>query len=163
MSHTDGEEAQALFALLGVNPSRLTQPLGRRTGSRIRLLHSSTSATASYAPRTTEERRREARLSPDQTRVAESARLRPGFDIRIVDISARGVLIEAATRLHIGSRVELALFTSDTSMKLDMVATVRRCQISNLSPLTYRGALEFNQAIEERLLGPFLESEALSA
>jgi hypothetical protein len=163
MSNIDSDEAQALFAMLGINPGRSTQPLGRRTGSRIRLLHSSTSATASYAPKTTEERRREVRVSPDQTRVADAAKLRPGFDIRIVDISARGVLVEVATRLHIGSRVELALFTSDTAMKLDMVATVRRCHISNLSPLTYRGALEFNQAIEERLLGPFLQGEALSA
>src|SRR5262245_59507176 len=100
MSNIDNAEALALFATLGVNPDRSTQAMGRRTGSRIRLLHSSTSTTASYAPKTTEERRREARVGPDQTKLAESARLRPGFDIRIVDISARGVLIEVATRLH---------------------------------------------------------------
>jgi hypothetical protein len=163
MAKIDKDEALELFAMLGVDPARLAQPLGKRTGSRIRLLHGSNSATASYAPKNTEERRREARLAPEQTRVAEAARLRPGCDIRIVDISARGVLIEVPARLHIGSRVELALFTSDTTRRLEVIATVRRCHISSLSPLTYRGALEFNEAIEARLLQPFLESEALSA
>ena len=163
MARIDKEEALELFAMLGVDPARLAQPLGKRTGSRIRLLHSSSSATASYAPKNTEERRRESRLTPDQTRVAETAKLRPGFDIRIVDISARGVLIEVPTRLHIGARVELALFTSDTSARLELLASVRRCHISNLTPLTYRGALEFNEPIEAKLLDPFIEGTALSA
>jgi hypothetical protein len=163
MAKTNKEEALELFALLGVDPARLTQPLGKRTGSRIRMLHGSNSATASFAPKNTEERRREGRLAPDQTRLADAARLRPGFDVRVVDIAPRGVLIEAPTRLHIGTRVELALFTSETGTRLDMAGTVRRCHISKLSPLTYRGALEFHEPIELESLEPFLTPEVLSA
>jgi hypothetical protein len=163
MAKIDKEEALELFAMLGVDPARLAQPLGKRTGSRIRLLHGSSSATGSFAPKNTEERRKESRRAPDKTRLAEAAKLRPGFDIRIVDISARGVLIEAPTRLHIGARVELALFVSDTSARLDLLASVRRCHISNLDPLTYRGALEFKEPIEPKLLEPFMENTALSA
>jgi hypothetical protein len=53
MAKIDKEEALELFALLGVDPARLAQPLGKRTGSRIRLLHGSNSATASFAPGST--------------------------------------------------------------------------------------------------------------
>ena len=163
MAKTAKEEALELFTLLGIDPERLSQPLGKRTGSRIRLLHGSSSATASYAPKNTEERRKTSRQSPDQTRVADGARLRPGFDVRIIDISPRGVLIEVPSRLHIGARAELALFLTDTAERLDLTGTVRRCHISNLNPLTYRGALEFTDAIDDRLLEPFVKVEALSA
>lgn len=163
MAKVDRQEALELFALLGVDPSRLAQPLGARIGSRIRLLHASTSATAAYAAKSTEERRREVRLSPDQTRWSDAARLRPGVDVRVVDIGSRGVLVEAPARLHIGTRVELALFTNDNAVRLDLLGTVRRCHVSNLSPLTYRGALEFSQPIELDQLQPFLADQALSA
>jgi hypothetical protein len=43
------------------------------------------------------------------------------------------------------------------------MGVVRRCHVSNLSPLTYRGALEFSQAIEVHTLQPFLSPAALSA
>ena len=161
MSEVDKEAAE-LIALLGLDNSRLSLALGRRTGSRIRILHGSSSSTAAPAPKHQGERRREARLAPEQTRWAEAAKLRPGFDVRVVDIGSRGVLIEAPTRLHIGVRVELSLFANETNNRLDLVAIVRRCHISNLSPLTYRGALEFHQTIEVQALEPFL-STALSA
>ena len=137
--------------------------MGRGTGSRIRLLHGSTSSTGSFAPKNDTERRRHARVAPSDTRWSETARLRPGFDVRVVDIGPRGVLIEAPTRLHIGVRVELALFTADTAVRLDLVGTVRRCHVAGLNPITYRGALEFAEPIEVSSLRPFLNDEALSA
>jgi len=151
------------MALLGVDETRMALTLGRRTGSRIRILHASTSSTATVAPRPTTERRRDDRLSPDQTRWAEAARLRPGFDVRVVDIGTRGVLIEAPTRLHIGTRVELTLFAADTPTRLELMGMVRRCHVSSLNPITYRGALEFSQPIEVQVLQPFLSAAALSA
>jgi len=66
-------------------------------------------------------------------------------------------------KIGVSDRLELALFTSDTAARLDLLASVRRCHISNLSPLTYRGALEFKEPIETKLLEPFMESTALSA
>jgi hypothetical protein len=157
------KEVLDLTALLGIGGSTGTLTLGRRTGSRIRLLHGSTSSTASAPAPNTTERRRAERLAPDQTRWAEAARLRPGFDVRVIDIGPRGVLIEAPARLHIGLRVELALFASDAPTRLDLMGIVRRCHVSSLNPLTYRGALEFSQPIEVRALEPFLASAALTA
>lgn len=151
------------MALLGIDESRFALALGHRTGSRIRILHGSTSSTAAAAPRRTTERRRAERLTPDQTAWAESARLRPGLDVRVVDIGVRGVLIEVTTRLHVGTRVELTLFAAETGMRLDLMGMVRRCHVSSLSPLTYRGALEFSQPIEVQTLQPFLTAAALSA
>jgi hypothetical protein len=157
------KETEDLMSLLGIDGSKTGLSLGRRTGTRIRILHGSSSSTAATAPKHQGERRREERLSPEQTKWAESAKLRPGFDVRIVDIGSRGVLIEAPTRLHIGVRVEITLFASETSTRLELMGVVRRCQVSNLSPLTYRGALEFNQTIEVKALEPFLSATALSA
>ena len=149
-----------ILALLGLNPDRPSNTLGRRAGSRIRLLHGSTN----HAPsRPNEERRREERLAPDQTKWADAARLRPGMDVRVVDIGTRGVLVETTVRLHIGQRMEIALTDNDTGGQLNLAGTVRRCHIANLSPLTYRGALEFDVSIELRALEPFMTPAALSA
>ena len=149
-----------ILALLGLNPDRPSNTLGRRAGSRIRLLHGSTN---NAAPRPNEERRREERLPPEQTQWADAARLRPGMDVRVVDIGTRGVLVETTVRLHIGQRMEIALTDNDTGGQLNLAGTVRRCHIANLSPLTYRGALEFDVSIELRALEPFMAPAALSA
>ena len=119
-----------ILALLGLNPDRPSNTLGRRAGSRIRLLHGSTN---NAAPRPNEERRREERL------------------------------VETTVRLHIGQRMEIALTDNDTGGQLNLAGTVRRCHIANLSPLTYRGALEFDVSIELRALEPFMTPAALSA
>ena len=78
--------------------------------------------------------------------------------MRVLDIGSRGVLIEAPTRLHIGMRVELTLFATEANTRLDLMGVVRRCHVASLSPIAYRGALEFNQAIEVQALQPFLST-----
>jgi hypothetical protein len=150
-----------ILALLGLNPDRPSNALGRRAGSRIRLLHGGTNHSA--APRPTEERRQVERLAPDQTQWSDAARLRPGVDVSVVDIGARGVLVETNVRLHVGQRMEMALQATDTGQRLELAATVRRCHIANLNPLTYRGALEFDTCIELQALEPFMAHAALSA
>jgi hypothetical protein len=150
-----------ILALLGLNPERPSNTLGRRAGSRIRLLHGSTNNSA--APRPAEERRRAERLPPDQTKWSDAARLRPGLDVSVVDIGTRGVLVETNVRLHIGQRMEIALQSNDTGLRLELAGTVRRCHIANLNPLTYRGALEFDTSIELQALEPFMVPTALSA
>jgi hypothetical protein len=152
---------QHILALLGLNPDRPSNSLGRRAGSRIRLLHGSTNSAV--APRHDEERRRVERLAPEQTKWSDAARLRPGLDVRVVDIGTRGVLLETTVRLHIGQRMEVVLQASDSTARLDLAGTVRRCHIANLSPLTYRGALEFDVSIELQTLEPFMTPETLSA
>ena len=83
--------------------------------------------------------------------------------MRVLDIGSRGVLIEAPTRLHIGLRVELTLFEAEAKTRLELMGIVRRCHVASLSPIVYRGALEFSQAIEVQSLRPFLSEAALSA
>ena len=150
-----------ILALLGLDSDRPSNSLGRRAGSRIRLLHGSTNSSA--AARHNEERRREDRLAPEQTKWADAARLRPGLDVRVVDIGTRGVLLETSVRLHIGQRMEVVLQASDSGERLDLAGTVRRCHIASLSPLTYRGALEFDASIDLQALEPFMTAAALSA
>ena len=162
MSKVD-KEAEYLMALLGIDGTRPSLTLGRRTGTRIRILHGGTSSTAAPAPEPAADRRREPRLTPDQTRWAEAAKIRPGVDVRVLDIGSRGVLLEATSRLHIGLKVELTLFATDAKTRLDLLGIVRRCHVSSLSPITYQGALEFSQAIELSSLQPFLATAALSA
>lgn len=147
------------MGLLGVAEGK-GWALGRRSGSRIRLLHGSTSSTTPAPLRPPDERRGAERLPPDQTKWADNARLRPGLDVRIVDIGPRGVLIESPVRLQVGARVELALFESDGPRRLDLTGVVRRCNVSSLSPLTYRGGLEFDRAIELTAIQPFLAAQA---
>ena len=150
-----------ILAFLGLNPDRPANTLGRRAGSRIRLLHGSTNS--SPPAQHSGERRRDERLAPEQTKWADAARLRPGLDVRVIDIGTRGVLLETSVRLHIGQRMEIALQANDSGERLDLRVTVRRCHIASLDPLTYRGALEFDTSIELQALEPFMSPAALSA
>jgi PilZ domain len=150
-----------ILTLLGLNSDRPSNTLGRRAGSRIRLLHGSTNSSA--APPRTHERRQTERLTPEQTKWADAARLRPGLDVHVVDIGTHGVLLETAVRLHIGQRMEMTLTTNDGETRLDLAGAVRRCHISSLSPLVYRGALEFDDSIELLALEPFVTLSAISA
>lgn len=149
------------LTLLGLNPDKPSATLGRRAGSRIRLLHASSGNAP--APRPAEDRRHTQRLSPDLTAISEMARMRPGTDVRVIDIGPKGVLIESPVRLHIGVPVELIFTVQDTQARLQMPGLVRRCQVASLSPLVYRGALEFERELAMDLLRPFMAAEVLSA
>lgn len=149
------------MALLGLNPDKPSATLGRRAGSRIRLLH--TSSGNAPAPRPAEERRQEPRLSPDQVSLSDTARLKPGTDVRVVDIGPRGVLIEAPVRLHVGIRVELVLTVNETQCRLHAAGFVRRCHVASLNPLVYRGALEFDIELDLQALQPFVTAAARTA
>lgn len=127
----------------------------------MRMLHGSARGPA--VEDTPENRRRSLRVPPDQTQWGDGARLRGGLDVRVIDIGERGVLIETSARLHIGVRVEVALFGADSNYRLDLAGTVRRCHVARLAPMTFRGALEFDSAIALQDLGPFLLQEVLSA
>lgn len=149
------------LALLGLNPDKPSATLGRRAGSRIRLLHASSGNAP--APRPAEDRRRSPRVTPDLTGIAEVARMRPGMDVRVVDIGPKGVLIESPVRLHIGLPVELVFVVMDTQMRLQMACLVRRCQVAGLDPIVYRGALEFERELPMEALQPFIAAEVRSA
>lgn len=144
------------LALLGLNPDKPSATLGRRAGSRIRLLHASSGNAP--APRPSEDRRGSPRLSPEMTGLSDTARLRLGTDVRVVDIGPRGVLIESPIRLHIGLPVEIVFTVTETQERLQMAGRVRRCHVASLSPLMYRGALEFDRELSMEALQPFVAS-----
>ncbi len=78
------------------------------------------------------------------------ARLRPGLAVRVLDLSARGVQVEADVPLPIRSRVEV-VFRADQG-EIPMRATVRRCRVHGRrregaweGALLYRAGLEFDR------------------
>jgi hypothetical protein len=135
--------------------------LGQRSGSRIRLLYGSNAVPP--APPPPENRRRGLRMPPRQTQWSEAARLRTGVAVRVEDIGRHGVLIAVPARLQLGQVVEITLSTRDVKTRLVLTGVVRRCLVVSLSPVNYRGALEFDREIDLLSLEPFLASEPVGA
>ena len=75
------------------------------------------------------------------------ARVRPGFEATIVDVSAGGALVETTHRLLPGSSIELQVGSSDR--RVSMRGKVLRCTVTRLCAATvwYRGAVEFDQGL----------------
>lgn len=74
-----------------------------------------------------------------------SARVRPGRDVALIDVSAGGALIESAHRLLPGTIIELRLAMGErcTSVR----GCVLRCAVARLRPTSvwYRGAIGFDR------------------
>lgn len=91
------------------------------------------------------------RLSNRTTAVAElgirRAKIRPGHDASVVDISARGVLIETAVRLMPGRQIELQIERGTQMMPIR--GRVVRSQVAGVQPsrMSYRGAIGFEQPL----------------
>jgi hypothetical protein len=93
----------------------------------------------------------ERRLTRRQHSVAEhgivSARVRPGIDASVVDVSAAGTLIETSHRLLPGTSVEICF---DQDKRLPAIrGKVVRCAVAQLGPgqVCYRGAIMFDQRL----------------
>jgi hypothetical protein len=77
------------------------------------------------------------------------ATLRPGCEVRVIDVSAGGALVQGARPLRPGARVHMHVVTSARTFTL--TARVLRCAVWTLHPLdgvTYRGALQFDDRCE---------------
>lgn len=74
-----------------------------------------------------------------------SARVRPGFRARLIDVSAGGALIETSHRLLPGSSVELCVETG--TGRASIRGQVLRCTVVRVRPtwVCYRGAIEFDR------------------
>jgi hypothetical protein len=94
------------------------------------------------------ERRGDARFTlPPRLNVR--ATLRPGTVIVLVDVSARGALVQAARPLRPGARIHLQVLTP--TRRFSMVATILRCMVWSLvgtDGVIYRGAMRFDQPVE---------------
>jgi len=93
----------------------------------------------------------ERRLAGRRRSVAEhgivSARVRPGIDASVVDVSAAGALIETRHRLLPGSSVEICF---DPDKRQPAVrGKVVRCAVAQLGAdqVSYRGAILFDQRL----------------
>jgi hypothetical protein len=90
-------------------------------------------------------RRRTRRRTGVEDHGIVAARVRPGHDVSIVDVSAGGTLIESAHRLLPGTSVELQLETANH--RVGVRGRVLRCAVVSLrsSAVCYRGAVVFDR------------------
>jgi len=96
----------------------------------------------------TRERRTAARVRFSGGVLPPAARIHPGRDVIVVDLSAHGALVEGVWRLRPGSRVELQL---DVDTREALVrGRVERCYVASLNHPTgvrYRAAIRFDGAV----------------
>ena len=100
------------------------------------------------------ERRRTTRRRDDHGIVL--ARVRPGHEVTVLDVSSGGALVETRHRMLPGVVVELHLET--TERRTSIRGRVLRCAVSRLrsSSVSYRGAIGF-----DRHLPWFADDEAV--
>ena len=93
------------------------------------------------------ERRRDTRYGAEVAG-GISARVRPGHDVVLVDVSVSGALIEAINPLRPGARVHVQLKTSASGAALS--ARVTRCAVAAITDagIVYRAALHFDHRSE---------------
>ena len=91
------------------------------------------------------ERRRNRRHAQPEDHGVVSARVRPGYDVSVVDVSAGGALVESGHRLLPGAPVELHLRGDGRSEV--MRGRVLRCAVARLrsNAVCYRGAIAFDR------------------
>ncbi len=89
------------------------------------------------------DRRLAPRICPDPGSRLAVARIRPGSEVRILDLSRFGVLVEGELRLLPGSLVEIQVNVDQSAERTR--GRVERCHVSALGsgPPQYRAALTF--------------------
>ena len=84
------------------------------------------------------------RLRPEDSGWQRVALLRPGHEVEIVNLTARGVLVRSSARLKPGMRCELQL-TGATRHALR--GRIARSHIVQLEPLRYEAAIVFDEPL----------------
>ena len=94
-----------------------------------------------------EERRHAVRRSSVADHGIIAARVRPGHQATVIDVSAGGALVETEHRLLPGGSVELQMETA--SDRASVRGRVLRCAVSQLRPssVRYRGAIGFESRL----------------
>lgn len=74
-----------------------------------------------------------------------AARIRPGYNVTLIDVSSGGALVETAHRLLPGKSVELHIEAPDRRGTLR--GRVLRCSVVGVRPasICYRGAIAFDR------------------
>jgi PilZ domain len=76
-----------------------------------------------------------------------TARIRPGHQVQLIDLSSGGALVEADRRMLPGSAVELQLQAKDRQATVR--GSVLRCCVVRVRPasISYRGAIAFHRQL----------------
>jgi hypothetical protein len=90
------------------------------------------------------DRRRARRLPPEVTPWNRLALLRPGQEVRVVNVSRGGASLESSTRMLPGARTELQLSGPSRLMVRGRIAW---CRVARLDPVVYQGAIAFDEAL----------------
>jgi hypothetical protein len=90
------------------------------------------------------ERRRLRRLRPEDAGWQRLALLRPGHEVEVLNLSARGALVRTAVRLKPGARGELQL-TGETRRAVR--GRIDRAKVVRLEPLCYEAAIVFDETL----------------
>jgi hypothetical protein len=90
------------------------------------------------------ERRGSTRVAPDAASWEATALLRPGREVRLINISEGGALVQSHTRINPKAAAELQLFGA---VRLHVTGRIQRCRVSSLTPLSYEGAIVFDEAL----------------
>jgi hypothetical protein len=94
------------------------------------------------------ERREDARFALPP-RIELRATMRPGCMVVLVDVSARGALVQAARPMRPGARVHLQVITA--TRRISIAACVLRCLVWSLvgdDGVIYRAAVRFDAPVE---------------
>jgi PilZ domain len=100
------------------------------------------------APSPKVDRRRWPRKKPSECPWLIEARLRSGTEVRVVDISNGGVLVETASQIVPGAPVEIFLVAADQRWLVK--GRIVRCRVSAIVPergVRYRAAVAFNEPV----------------
>jgi uncharacterized protein DUF6982/PilZ domain-containing protein len=93
------------------------------------------------------ERRGHLRLGPDDVRWLRSARLKYGPDVRVLDISAGGILVETDGQLRPDANIVFEL--SGPTSPILMPSKVLRCRVASFGDvMRYQGACSFKRPLE---------------
>jgi hypothetical protein len=96
------------------------------------------------------ERRRTARCATALTHGGVCVRIRPGHDVRLIDVSAGGVFVQNVVRLLPGHSVELLITTDERR------AAVRGLVIRSVVSHVSRSAIWYRSAVAFEHLVPWL-------
>lgn len=108
------------------------------------------------------DRRASRRRTSDEIGWLSEAKLRPGLDAAVIDLSHGGALVETHRRLLPGARVVLQLL--GPQVRLVVPATVLRCYVFAVvrdRGVRYRGALAFDKTLDVNREGNAREGYAI--
>ena len=90
------------------------------------------------------DRRASPRVAPDLTAWEARALLRPGREVRLINISTGGALLRSQTRMNPRAAAKLQLFGP---VRLQVNGRIQRCRVSSLHPLSYEAAIVFEEPL----------------